>query len=87
MVDMVQEMTECQKLLLKKYAGKAESKRDEMALLAVGMGANSFGFEVEIMDFLEKYPKATLQELEEYAEQFFPEIEIVNDDDLDDEDG
>lgn len=76
---MGQGMTECQERLLEKYAGKAESKRDEMALLAVGMGANSFGFEAEIMDFLEKYPKATLQELEEYAKQFFPEIEISDD--------
>ena len=74
-------MTECQKLLLEKYAGKVESKRDEMALLAVGMGAKSFEFEQEVVDFLRSHPSAPLEELAEYAEQFFPEIVISDDED------
>jgi len=82
---MSQEMTECQKMLVRKYADKIESKSDEMVLLAVGMGANSFNFEQEIMEFLSQRPEATLQELDEYARRFFPEIEIV-DDELDEED-
>lgn len=73
-------------MLVRKYADKIESKSDKMILLAVGMGANSFGFEQEIMEFLSETPEATFQELHEYAAQFFPEIEIVDDDDeLDEE--
>ena len=82
---MSQEMTESQKMLLRKYAGKIESKSDEMILLTVGMGANAFGFEQEISEFLSQHPEATFQALYKYAEQFFPELEIV-DDELDDED-
>lgn len=78
--------TPCQELLLKRYLDTIASKEDEMILLAVGMGANSFGFEGEIMDFLRNNPEATLQELDEYAEQFFPELEIVDDGELDEED-
>lgn len=82
---MSQEMTECQKMLVRKYADKIGNKSDEMIILAVGMGANSFGFEAEIMGFLRNHPEATLQELDEYASQFFPELEIVDDDEPDGE--
>lgn len=76
---MQQELTQGQKMLMDRYFDKVQSDEDRMILLSVGMGANSFGFEDEIMAYLDAHPDATLQELDEYAEQFFPEL-VVEDD-------
>gem|GEM_PF-6932304 len=50
-----------------------------MILLSVGMGAREFGFEKEIMEYLHSHPYATLQELDDFAAPFFPEIVIEGD--------
>lgn len=73
-------MTRLQQMLIEKYAkdGPA-SKEDSMILLSVGMGAKEFDFEDEIIAYLDKHPNATLKELDEYAEPFFPEIVIEDD--------
>lgn len=76
---MKHNLTKCQKRLLDRYLNKVQSKEDRMFLLTVGMGANNFGFEEEIMEYLDAHPDATLQELDEYAAQFFPEL-VVEDD-------
>lgn len=68
-------MTQLQQMLIEKYAkdGPA-SKADSMILLSVGMGAKEFGFEDEIIEYLNAHPHATLQDLDSYAKPFFPEI-------------
>lgn len=38
------------------------------------MGAKEFGFEDEIIEYLNAHPHATLQDLDSYAKPFFPEI-------------
>lgn len=78
---MEHSLTECQKILIDRYLDGLESKKDEMMFLRVGMGANSFGFEDEIMKYLDAHPDATLQELDEYAEQFFPELVVDGEED------
>jgi len=78
---MQYELTKCQQLLTDKYLDGVKSKKDEMMFLSVGMGANSFGFEEKIIDYLNLHPKATLQELDQYAKQFFPELVIEDDED------
>lgn len=74
-------MTECQKMLIDRYVKEdcPVSKKDRMILLGVGMGAKEFGFEDEIIAYLNAHPNATLKELDEYAEPFFPEIVIEDD--------
>lgn len=72
-------MTQLQMMLLEKYAkDEPWSKKESMVLLSVGMGAREFGFEEEIIAYLNAHPNATLQELDEYAAPFFPEIIIVD---------
>lgn len=77
---MKDELTKCQQMLIDRY-GKAGpvNKQDRMVLLAVGMGAKEFGFEKEIMEYLQSHPYATLQDLDAFAEPFFPEIVIEDD--------
>jgi len=82
---MQEELTKCQKMLEERYLDKLKSKEDDTIYLSIGMGANSFGFEEEIMEYLEAHPDATLQELDQYAEQFFPELVVEGDDDEDTE--
>lgn len=73
-------MTRLQQMLIDKYPPEGvERKADEMVLLAVGMGAKEFGFEDEIIAYLEDHPSATLQELDAFAKPFFPEIVIEED--------
>lgn len=68
-------MTQLQQMLTHRYAPNGpKSKNDSMILLSVGMGAREFGFEDEIMEYLHTHPQATLEELEEFADPFFPEI-------------
>ncbi|MBM6871221.1 hypothetical protein [Pseudoflavonifractor phocaeensis] len=68
-------MTQLQQVLIDRYGKEgAVSKQDSMTLLSVGMGAKEFGFEREILDYLEQHPSATLKELDAFAAPFFPEI-------------
>ena len=75
MIIMKNGLTQLQQMLIEKYAkdGPA-SKEDSMILLSVGMGAKEFGFEDEIIEYLRSHPYVTLQELDAFAEPFFPEI-------------
>lgn len=80
-------MTQLQRILIDKYAPNGpKCKQGRMALLSIGMGAREYGFENEILEYLKVHPYATLRELEDFAEPFFPEIEIVDDDEMDEED-
>ena len=68
-------LTKLQKILVERYVKEGPlSKQESMILLAVGMGAKEFGFEEEIIEYLQSHPSATLQELDDFAEPFFPEI-------------
>lgn len=68
-------LTKLQQMLVERYVKDGPlSKQDSMILLAVGMGAKEFGFEEEIIEYLQSHPYATLQELDAFAEPFFPEI-------------
>ena len=73
-------LTKLQHMLVERYVKDGPlRKQDSMILLAVGMGAKEFGFEEEIMEYLQSHPYSTLQELDAFAEPFFPEI-IIEDD-------
>lgn len=72
---MKNSLTKLQQMLAERYIKDgALSKQDSMILLAVGMGAKEFGFEGEIIEYLRSHPYATLQELDDFAAPFFPEI-------------
>ncbi len=73
-------LTKLQQMLVDRYVkNESVSKQDSMILLSVGMGAREFGFEKEIMEYLHSHPYATLQELDDFAAPFFPEIVIEGD--------
>lgn len=73
-------MTQLQQMLIDRYAKNGpKSKQDSMILLSVGMGAKELGFEDEIIKYLNDHPDATLEDLDKYAEPFFPEIVIDED--------
>ena len=77
---MKNDLTKLQQLLVERYVkNEPVSKQDRMVLLSVGMGAKEFGFEDEVMEYLQSHPYATLEELDAFAEPFFPEIVIEDD--------
>ena len=78
-------LTEYQQLLMEKYAGTAGSKFEEGCLISLLLGPKEYGFEDEMMHYLTAHPGASIIELDHYSGQFFPELEIV-DDELDEED-
>ena len=71
---MREDLTPCQEILLERYSGQIKSEEEKMIMLSVGMGAKEFGFETEIIEYLESHPRATLKELDSFAAAFFPEI-------------
>ena len=79
-------LTEYQQLLMDRYAGTAKSKFEEGCLISLLLGPKEYGFENEMLGYLNDHPDASIVELDKYSDQFFPEIEIVDDDKLDDED-
>lgn len=72
-------ISEYQQLLLDRYSTKAETHEEKMLLVEVGIGPKEYGFEDEMMEYLRSHPNASLRELQQYAEPFFPELEIVED--------
>ena len=80
-------LTKYQRMLMDRYAGTAENRFEEGCLIALLLGPKEYEFEDEMLSYLKDHPDASIVELNEYSRQFFPEIEIVDDDDLDDEDG
>ena len=73
-------MTECQQMLVDRYKKDGPvSERDRVDLLTVGLGAKEFGFEKEIIEYLQTHPYATPQELFAFAEPFFPELVMEDD--------
>lgn len=79
-------LTEYQQLLMDRYAGTAQSKFEEGCLISLLLGPKEYGFEEEMMSYLNAHPDASITELDKYADQFFPEIEIVDGDEPDEED-
>lgn len=72
---MKNSLTKLQQMLVDRYIkNEPVSKQDSMILLAVGMGAREFRFEEEVIEYLNSHPHATLQELDAFAEPFFPKI-------------
>ena len=68
-------LTKLQQMLAERYVNDEPlSKDDSMILLSVGMGAKAFGFEDEVIEYLETHPHSTLKELDDFAAPFFPEI-------------
>lgn len=79
------DLTEYQQLLMDRYAGTAQGKFEEGCLISLLLGPKEYGFEEEMMGYLNDHPDAPIVELYEYSDQFFPELEVVDDDELDDE--
>lgn len=73
-------------MMIERYSGKIETKEDEMNATAVFLGASAYDFEEEVMEFLTSHPEATLKELYDFAKPFFPELVIVDDDEMDEDD-
>lgn len=78
-------LTEYQQLLMDRYAGTAANKFEEGCLISLLLGPKEYDFEAEMLEHLKAHPNASIVELDEYADQFFPELEIVDDDELDGE--
>ena len=70
---MEESFTEYQKLFLDRFL---PAKKDgEIGLMfALGAGPKEFGFEPEMLEYLQTHPHATLKELEDFSMPFFPEI-------------
>lgn len=77
---MSHEVNAYQQLLLDRYLDMAKNEQDRGVLIGLGIGPKEYGFEGEMLEYLEKHPDATLQELDDYAAGFYPEL-IVEDDD------
>ena len=70
---MGEEFTEYQNLFFDRFlTGKKDSEIGRMFALCAG--PKVFGFEKEMLEYLQSHPHATLQELEDFAAPFFPEI-------------
>ena len=78
-------LTEYQQLLMEKYAGTAGSKFEEGCLISLLLGPKEYGVEDEMMHYLTAHPDVSIIELDHYSDQFFPELEIVGDDELDED--
>lgn len=72
-------ISEYQQALLDRYSAKTRTHEEKMLLVEVGIGPKEYGFEDEMMEYLRSHPNASLEELQKYAEPFFPELEIVDD--------
>lgn len=72
---MDKELTEYQQLLLDKFLPTMQ-EQDKGLLFALGAGPKEFGFEQDVLNYLKTHPHATLQELNDFASPFFPEIVI-----------
>lgn len=71
-------LTEYQQRLVDRYLPHVK-ETEKGLLFGLAAGPKEFGFENEMLAFLMENPEATLSEIEEYAEQFFPEL-VVEDD-------
>ena len=70
---MPEEFTEYQELFFNRFL--PTKKDSEIGLMfALSVGPKEFGFEPEMLEYLQTHPYATLKELEEFALPFFPEI-------------
>lgn len=70
---MDKRFTEYQELFFERFlSGKKDSEIGLMFMLCVG--PKEFGFEKEMLEYLQSHPYATLRELEDFAAPFFPEI-------------
>lgn len=72
---MDKKLTEYQQLLLDKFLPTMQ-EQDKGLLFALGAGPKEFGFEQDVLNYLKTHPHATLQELNDFASPFFPEIVI-----------
>lgn len=79
-------LTEYQQLLMDRYAGTAQNKFEEGCLISLLLGPKEYGFEEEMMRYLTDHPGASIIELDHYCDQFFPELEIVDGAELNEED-
>lgn len=79
-------LTEYQQLLMDRYAGTAENEFEEGCLISLLLGPKEYGFEEEMIGYLNAHPGATIIELDQYSDQFFPDLEIMDDDEFDEED-
>ena len=75
---MDEKFTEYQQLLLDTFLPTMR-EQDKGLLFALGAGPKEFGFEQDMLDYLKAHPQATLQELNDFAAPFFPEIVIEED--------
>ena len=70
---MAEKFTEYQNLFFDRFL--PERKDSEIGLMfALCAGPKEFGFEPEMLEYLRSHPYATLEELDDFAAQFFPEI-------------
>lgn len=77
---MEENVSEYQKLLLDRYSTKVKTYQEKMLLVEVGIGPKEYGFEDEMLEYLRSHPNASIQAVQKYAEPFFPEMQIVDDD-------
>lgn len=84
---MKEEMNQVQKMLIEQFWPHANTKAKQDILTVLGLGAKVSGIEEDVLSFVLEHPDVSVQEL---GAQFLPDecpLEIVDDDELEDEDG
>ena len=75
---MGEEFTEYQNLFFERFLPTREKEKIGR-MFALCVGPKEFGFEPEMLEYLQTHPHATLKELEDFSAPFFPEIVIEDD--------
>lgn len=79
-------MKEYQNILMDRYDNPGLDKLDKMLLADMCAIPSENGFEEEMLDWLNKHPNASLQDVARFEASFLTPLEIVEDDELDEED-
>ena len=71
-------------LVEEKYDGVADQRQNGL-LDFIYCAVQEFGHEDDLLEYLKKNPEATVDEFDAFAAQYWPPVEIVDDDELDED--
>ena len=76
-------MSDVQKLLIERFWPKAKTKEEENILVLLGVGAQFYGIEDDLLALIEHNPNTSILELGQFLPQE-EELEVVDDAELED---
>ena len=76
-------MSDVQKLLIERFWPTAKTKEEENILVLLGVGAQFYGIEDDLLAFIEHNPNTSILELGQFLPQE-EELEVVDDAELED---